>query len=209
MKIPILLPNIFNHPFTYDSSNLNLKIGDYVEVPFGKSNKIGVVWDELEKKSNKNFSIKNVSRKLKIPSLNKKTIKFLNWFSEYNMAPKGMSLKLHLLSGEGIEAQKEKDYQKYNLITKAEKFKLSNEQKDSLKELIKNDNKFRVHVLQGTTGSGKTIVYFNALKKKIDQEFQGLILLPEIGLASEFQNKFKEFFGFEAAVWHSSITKKK
>ena len=181
MKIPILLPNIFNHPFTYDSSNLNLKIGDYVEVPFGKSNKIGVVWDELEKKSNKNFSIKNVSRKLKIPSLNKKTIKFINWFSEYNMAPKGMSLKLHLLSGEGIEAQKEKDYQKYNLITKAEKFKLSNEQKDSLKELIKNDNKFRVHVLQGTTGSGKTIVYFNALKKKIDQGFQGLILLPEIG----------------------------
>ena len=57
MKIPILLPNIFNHPFTYDSSNLNLKIGDYVEVPFGKSNKIGVVWDEFEKKSNKNFSI--------------------------------------------------------------------------------------------------------------------------------------------------------
>ena len=33
-------------------------------------------------------------------------------------------------------------------------------------------------------------------------------MLPEIGLAGEFQNKFKEFFGFEAAVWHSSITKK-
>ena len=100
------------------------------------------------------------------------------------MAPKGMSLKLHLLSGEGIEAQKEKDYQKYKLITKVEKFKLSNEQKYSLKELIKNDNKFRVHVLQGTTGSGKTIVYFNALKNKIDQGSQGLILLPEIGLTS-------------------------
>ena len=107
-----------------------------------------------------------------------------------------------------MKLKKKKIYQKYNLITKAEKFKLSNEQKDSLKELIKNDNKFRVHVLQGTTGSGKTIVYFNALKNKIDQGFQGLILLPEIGLASEFQNKFKEFFGIEAAVWHSSITKK-
>ena len=125
------------------------------------------------------------------------------------MAPKGMSLKLHLLSGEGIEAQKEKDYQKYNLITKAEKFKLSNEQKDSLKELIKNDNKFRVHVLQGTTGSGKTIVYFNALKKKIDQEFQGLILLPEIGLASEFQNKFKEFFGYRSCCMAFINNKKK
>jgi len=37
MKVPILLPNIFNHPFTYESSDLNLKIGDYVIVPFGKS----------------------------------------------------------------------------------------------------------------------------------------------------------------------------
>ncbi len=208
MKIPILLPNIFNYPFTYDSGNINLKKGDYVEVPFGKGKKIGVVWDEFEQNSNKNFSIKKVSRKLKIPSLNEKTLKFLNWFSEYNMAPKGMSLKLHLLSGEGIEEQKEKDYEKYNITKKAEKFNLSEDQKNSLKELIKNDKKFKVHVLQGTTGSGKTIVYFNSLKRKINEGFQGLILLPEIGLAGEFQNKFKEFFGFEAAVWHSSITKK-
>ena len=35
MKVPVLLPNIFDHPFTY-SSKEKLKIGDYVEVPFGK-----------------------------------------------------------------------------------------------------------------------------------------------------------------------------
>ena len=55
MKIPVLLPNIFDHPFTYKSYNLNLKIGDYVEVPFRKSKKIGVVWDEFEKKKIKNI----------------------------------------------------------------------------------------------------------------------------------------------------------
>ena len=49
MKVPILLPNIFNHPFTYESSNLDLKIGDYVIVPFGKSKITGVVWNEFEK----------------------------------------------------------------------------------------------------------------------------------------------------------------
>ena len=49
MKVPILLPNIFNHPFTYESSHLNLKIGDYVTVPFGKSKITGVVWDQFEK----------------------------------------------------------------------------------------------------------------------------------------------------------------
>ena len=54
MKFPILLPNIFNHPFTYES-DFKLKVGDYVLVPFGKSKIIGVVWDEFEKNNKKSF----------------------------------------------------------------------------------------------------------------------------------------------------------
>ena len=50
MKFPILLPNIFNYPFTYES-DIELKIGDFVEVPFGKSKIIGVVWDNFENES--------------------------------------------------------------------------------------------------------------------------------------------------------------
>ena len=71
MKFPILLPNIFNHPFTYES-DIKLKIGDFVEVPFGKSKIIGVVWDNFENSSNKNFKIKKIIRKLQIPNLKKK-----------------------------------------------------------------------------------------------------------------------------------------
>ena len=208
MKIPILLPNIFDHPFTYKSSKENLKLGDYVEVPFGKSKKIGIVWDEFEKNNNKKYLIKNIIRKLEIPPLNLETINFLKWFSEYNLVPIGMSLKLHLLSSEAIEIQNNKELQKYNSYKKPNKIKLSDEQLTSVKDITKNDNKFRVHVIQGTTGSGKTIVYFNSIKKKINEGFQGLILLPEIGLTGEFQKKFKEFFGFNAALWHSSVTKK-
>ncbi len=208
MKIPILLPNIFDHPFTYKSSEENLKLGDYVEVPFGKSKKIGIVWDQFEKDKSKKYSIKNIIRKLKIPPLNLETINFLKWFSEYNIVPIGMSLKLHLLSNEAIETQNNEEIQKYNTYKKPIEIKLSNEQLTSVNDITKNDNKFRVHVIQGTTGSGKTIVYFNSLKKKINEGFQGLILLPEIGLTGEFQKKFKEFFGFDAAIWHSSVTKK-
>ena len=76
MKVPILIPNIFNHPFTYDS-DLKLKVGDYVVVPFGKSELTGVVWDDFEKKNNKNYAIKKVSRKLDVPSLKRNTIKFI------------------------------------------------------------------------------------------------------------------------------------
>ena len=207
MKFPILLPNIFNHPFTYES-DIKLKIGDFVEVPFGKSKIIGVVWDNFEKNSNKKFRIKKIIRKLQIPNLKKNTLDFLNWFSEYNLVPKGMALKLVLLSGYPVEKLDKKFYQDFNNKIKKHSFDLTNEQKKSLNEINISNQKFNVHVLQGTTGSGKTIVYFEALKKILEKGFQGLIMLPEIGLTNQFEKKFIEFFGFKPAIWHSGVTKK-
>ena len=208
MKFPILLPNIFNHPFTYES-DLNLKVGDYVVVPFGKSKITGVVWDEFEKKNNKNFKLKSVLKRLNVTPLKKTTIKFLNWFAEYNIIPKGMALKLVLLSSNAIEKFQKEVFKSFNINIRASAIKLSEEQKRSLKKMNSSNEKFRVHVLQGTTGSGKTIVYFSALKEIIKKDFQGLILLPEIGLTSQFEKKFIEFFGIVPAVWHSGISKKK
>ncbi len=208
MKFPILLPNIFNHPFTYES-DLNLKVGDYVVVPFGKSKITGVVWDEFEKKNNKNFKLKSVLKKLNVTPLKKTTIKFLNWFAEYNIIPKGMALKLVLLSSNAIEKFQNEVFKTFNINIRVSAIKLSEEQERSLKKMNISNQKFRVHVLQGTTGSGKTIVYFSALKEIIKKDFQGLILLPEIGLTSQFEKKFLEFFGIAPAVWHSGISKKK
>ena len=208
MKYPILLPNIFDYPFTYESS-LKLKAGDYVNVPFGKRSVTGVVWDKFEGNFNKKFKIKSIKEKLNIEPLKQQTVDFLNWFSEYNLVPLGMTLKLHLLSGKAIEKQKNSEYQKYQIETKKDQFSLSQEQEKAFKEIVKKDNYFRVHLLQGTTGSGKTIVYFKAIEKVIHRQEQSLILLPEIGLTGEFEKKFKNFFGFEAAIWHSKITPKR
>ena len=208
MKVPILIPNIFDHPFTYESGGIDIKLGDYVLIPFGKSKTTGVVWNEFEKANKKKFLLKKVISKLNIPSLNKNTINFLNWFSQYNLIPKGMALKLLLLSSEAIEDIELKEFKKFEFKSKQKKFSLSKEQDNALNNLNTEIDKFRVHVLQGTTGSGKTIVYFESIKNIIDKGFQGLIMLPEIGLTKQFEEKFKEFFGFSAAVWHSGITKK-
>ena len=54
MKYPVLLPNIFDHPFTYES-DIKLNIGQYVEVPFGKNTLNGVIWDKFEEKNKKNL----------------------------------------------------------------------------------------------------------------------------------------------------------
>ena len=133
MKVPILIPNIFNHPFTYDS-DLKLKVGDYVIVPFGKSELTGVVWDHFEKKTNKNFAIKKVSKRLDVPPLKKNIIKFLNWFSEYNMIPKGMALKLLLLSSNAIEEIPSEIYEQFKIDIKQNKIELSKDQKSCLKK---------------------------------------------------------------------------
>ena len=47
MKYPVLLPNIFDHPFTYESE-LKLEVGDYVKVNFGKKIITGVIWDQFK-----------------------------------------------------------------------------------------------------------------------------------------------------------------
>ena len=62
------------------------------------------------------------------------------------------------------------------------------------------------HVLLGITGSGKTIVYFERIKKLIQENKQSLILIPEIFLTTQFKIRFKQFFGYEPAIWHSKIS---
>ena len=149
MKVPILVPNIFDHPFTYESGKLNLKLGEYVIIPFGKSKLTGVVWDEFEKENKKEFLIKNVISKLNISPLNKNTISFLNWFSKYNLIPKGMALKLSLLSGEAIEDVDIKNFEKFETNFKENFFDLT---ANSIKEYPPNNatNKSMYIPLEGS-----------------------------------------------------------
>ena len=93
MKAQVLLPKIFNFSFTYNSNNLSLKIGDLVEVPFGKSTEIGVVWKHEDKELN-NIKIKNINKKIEKYSINKSLVDFIDWFSTYNMVSPGLTLKM-------------------------------------------------------------------------------------------------------------------
>ena len=58
----------------------------------------------------------------------------------------------------------------------------------------------------GVTGSGKTIVYFERIKRLIKENKQALILIPEIFLTTQFKKRFELFFGYEPAIWHSKIS---
>ena len=84
----------------------------------------------LKKQKKKNFKLKKVIKKIDINSLNSKTIDFLNWFSQYNLIPRGMALRLHLYSNKVFESVNDHEYEKYlsflkrkHLISPMNKFK--------------------------------------------------------------------------------------
>lgn len=68
------------------------------------------------------------------------------------------------------------------------------------------ENAFRVALLDGVTGSGKTEVYFEAIAEALrqDPEAQVLVLLPEIALTQAVTTRFEERFGAVPAEWHSA-----
>ncbi len=205
MKVPVLIPRIFDHPHTYLSGEFDkLRPGTIVSVPFGKEKELGVVWDKIEE-TNKKFKLKTILEKKSL-SLNKNLVKFINWFSLYNLVPKGMALKM-CLGDKSVFSKSFKSFKANSLASKV-KFNLNSEQNKCLDEINKFGNKFNVTLLQGVTGSGKTIVYFEKIKENIKKNKQSLVLLPEIFLTDQFNQRFEDFFGFKPAIWHSKITKK-
>ena len=208
MKVPVLFPKIFDYPFTYKSEiSESLKSGDFVKAPFGSSEITGVIWP-YEQKTTKKFKIKKISKKIKVKNLNNSMMEFISWFSKYNLVPLGMSLKMCLLNKDVVEKVFKKEFNKFLIKNHNNNFLLNNDQKKSLTFIRNIGNNYSVTVIEGVTGSGKTLVYFKRIKDFIDKGFQSLILLPEIALTDQFSRRFKEFFGAEPAIWHSGTSKK-
>ena len=205
MKVPVLIPRIFYHPHTYLSGKFGkLKAGSIVQVPFGKENEIGVVWDKAEE-TKKNFHLKTISE-IKPFSFSDKLINFINWFSIYNLVPKGMVLKMFL--GNDLLSSKKSDFKLQYISNEKIRFELNDDQKKCLKDIQNFGNNFSVTLLQGITGSGKTLVYFERIKESLKKNKQVLVLLPEIFLTNQFNKRFEDYFGFKPSIRHSKITKK-
>ena len=206
MNYPVLVTKKVNIAFTYKANkNEKFNTGDIVFVPFGSKEDIGVIWDK-EEKIEKKIKIKNIKKKTG-HSISRSLVSFINKFASYNLIPKGLVLKM-CVGNENFFKKKENEFQ-IKEITKPKKFILSEEQKKIYGNLINKKNDFSVSVIQGITGSGKTLVYFEKIKDILKDNNQVLILFPEIFLTSQIEDRFVEYFGFKPFLWHSKITPKK
>jgi len=79
---------------------------------------------------------------------------------------------------------------------------------ERLQRAVQAEN-FAPFLLQGVTGSGKTEVYLQTIAVVLQQQKQGLVLVPEIALTPQLVGRFRARFeaaGFRIAVLHSGLS---
>ena len=270
MIVGVLLPLPFNEPFDYKIEG-DFELGELVRVPFGKEVLVGAVWKKGKSSQIDDAKIKSVLERINLPPLAANLRKFVEFVADYNMAYRGLVLKMVLsvrgvfddpkmsvlyeLSGKTLAEAKLKNSDarwrvlellkpmplnrreiaagagvgqsvikalidaevlKPVLIEDKRQFaepivdfqqvKLTEEQQNAADNLVRKvGHGFRTTLLNGVTGSGKTEVYFEAVAEAIRQGKQVLIMVPEIGLTSQWLGRFEKRFGVKPAKWHSAL----
>ncbi len=270
MIVGVLLPLPFNEPFDYKIEG-DFELGELVRVSFGKEVLVGAVWKKGKSSQIDDAKIKSVLERINLPPLAANLRKFVEFVADYNMAYRGLVLKMVLsvrgvfddpkmsvlyeLSGKTLAEAKLKNSDarlrvlellkemplnrreiaagagvgqsvikalidaevlKPVLIEDKRQFaepivdfqqvKLTEEQQNAADNLVRKvGHGFRTTLLNGVTGSGKTEVYFEAVAEAIRQGKQVLIMVPEIGLTSQWLGRFEKRFGVKPAKWHSAL----
>ncbi len=83
---------------------------------------------------------------------------------------------------------------------------LSEEQQHAQQEIFKSFDQHSNTLLHGITGSGKTEIYINLIKRALDSGAQVLYLLPEIALTTQTVTRLKKIFGSLMGVYHSRFS---
>ena len=91
----VLLPLPFDDVFDYTAEE-ELVLGQLVEVPFGREELVGVVWKKGQSANIDPKKIKQIKSVVQLPRLTAEMTAFIRKTAEYNLAPRGMVLKMVL-----------------------------------------------------------------------------------------------------------------
>ena len=211
--VSVLLSGPFDKVFSYKINISSYEVGKIIIAPFRNQKLLGIILDE-DPELIEDEKVKEVDCSIKLPPLSKIYIEFINFFGKWNCIKRGLVLKQIFNphdknSIKKIEVLKIYDFYEMPKIKTCSQINLNDNQKNVSKKIIKNftQQKSRTFLLHGIAGSGKTETYFEAINFCIKNKKQVLILLPEIGLTSEWENRFEKRFGIVPDKWHSGIKK--
>jgi primosomal protein N' (replication factor Y) (superfamily II helicase) len=81
------------------------------------------------------------------------------------------------------------------------------QQAAALEEILADTEvpRYRTHLVNGVTGSGKTLIYIKAVERALEQGRGAIVLIPEISLTPQTVGRFRAHFGDRVAVLHSGL----
>ena len=214
----VALPLALKENLIYYSKKA-LPPGQAVLVPLKNKNLPAVILKKLpDRNIKKSFPIKEILEEDKTKkALSPSRLKWLLWLAKYYQYKTGPVVHLSFPPRIKKPALKKRKKTQSPLSSPREllssapelKKKLTEEQSRCLNE-IQNCGKsgFRVHLLHGVTGSGKTELYFRLIEPLLKQKKSALILVPEIALTPQHIEYFSLRFPGEVACFHSGLSPK-
>ena len=214
------LNQLFDYAWHEDFATAPEK-GQIVQVSFGRQECIGVVMQVLDKTDYDLEKIKKVQAIAPLQPISSDVMAMAEFAAIYYQRPIGEVLipsipKMWRQKNKWELLGKEKRLSKTSAATKNTKAQPGNEislneEQLFIVEKLWNQSiskKFSCNLLQGITGSGKTLTYLRWLKKILDDdESQVMIMVPEINLTPQLESSVEQAFpGKKLVVMHSGIT---
>lgn len=166
------------------NSNYN-KYDEYLELNTSKEK----VLEYIDKNKRSKAKIEILKRLLNGETINKSDIK---------SAYKG------LIDEEIIKIRKVRKFRINTNINTKKEYVLTPEQNNIIDNVDLLSNK--VHLLYGVTGSGKTVIYIDLIKKVLKMNKGAIMLVPEISLTTQMVNRLYNSFGSDIAILHSGLS---
>ena len=115
-----------------------------------------------------------------------------------------------------IGVEKERNYRNPNSsmelqnIADDQGIALTKAQLNCVEEIWQESHSFyppKAHLIHGVTGSGKTVIYMELIRRVIGEGRQAIVLIPEIALTFQTVERFREMFGSRVSFLHSKLSK--
>jgi primosomal protein N' (replication factor Y) len=208
VALAVPLAKLFEYALPQD---MPLQVGDRVVVPLGARQQIGVVLETQAESALAPERMKPIAAvRDDAPRLSAEWLELMRFLSSYYQRPLGetivSALPPRLRSVKPLPRKALVAPQGVSLARFVPTHELRAEQKDAMQRIARSFGQFEAFLLHGVTGSGKTEVYLHLIADVIQRGGQALVLVPEISLTPQLEERFRHAFPeARLAVMHSGL----
>lgn len=211
IALPTLLRRVFDYLPPQDVDLTTLIPGIRVQVPFQSRTLVGILVEVGQKSSVPVAKLKTALSLLDTEAILTPDIDQLcRWAADYYHHALGEvlagALPTLLRKGKPATATALAILPPHPLP--AEALHLNAAQQEALNAICAASEEFKVFLLDGVTGSGKTEVYLRTIEKILAADKQVLVLVPEISLTPQTIERFRARFSVPVVALHSGLSEK-